>query len=247
MYKQLGMFGVLAVSGLAWMLAGGCAAPANHSAPETTRAASPAPTSSPAQESSAAELQRRRASLQRRLEIAALELAKARIAIELGQLKARDAVALADKEFELAKKRLQVFDKMTEPARRARAELSLQMAEDGVAEAQEDLYQLELKNSADAGADGPREVQIQRAKRRLERMQRDLELSHEEFRTLTEVLLPLEREELEFAAEQSKRAALQAQRDDEGPLLDRKIALMAAEAEVQELEEELNEFNGRRD
>jgi hypothetical protein len=61
---------------------------------------------------------------------------------------------------------------------------------------------------------------------------------------LTEVLLPLEQQELEFAGEQKKRAALQVQRDDEGPGLDRKIALLSAEAEVRRLEEELKQLRG---
>lgn len=253
MCMRLKMLGVLAVVGAALLMSGACAAPPHRAAAEpavtlaplaTQPSDTPAVTPPPAttRPSGTLDVQRRRAELERRLEIASLNLAKAQIEIELGQLKYRDAIARADTDFVLAKKRLQVFERMTAPNRRARAELDLQLAEDNVAEAQDELYQLELKYSAEEAADRSREIVIERARRRLERAQRDLELRREEFKTLTEVLLPLEQEELAFIGEQKKRAALQVQRDDEGPSLDRKMAVLSAEAEVQRLEEELRQL-----
>jgi len=61
-------------------------------------------------------------------------------------------------------------------------------------------------------------------------------------KTLQEVTLPLEQMELDLAAEQSKRAVLQAQRDDEGRRIDRQIAVETAEAELTRLEDELAEL-----
>jgi hypothetical protein len=174
--------------------------------------------------------------LQHRLEVAELNLAKARIAVELGELAYHDANALAEIEFELAKKRLQIFVKMTTPDRIARAELSLQQAEDAVTEAEQDVYQLELKSSDGQVADQSQEAVVERAQRRLARAQRDLELSREEFRVLQEVTLPLEQRELELASETRKFALLQVQRDNEGALIDRKIAVLSAEAELARLE-----------
>jgi len=259
MCSQLRTLGVSAAAGIALLISGACAAtsprpaaqPAMPAAPAATEpdpahaatppGLAPAATSAPvaAPPISAVDVQRQRAQLERRLEIASLALAKAQIEVELGQLKYRDTIARVDKEFELAKKRLQIFERMTAPSHRARAELDLQLAEDSLAEAQEDLYQAELQYGAQETPDRGQELAIERARRRLERTQRDVELRREEFKTLTEVLLPLEQQELELAAEVKKRAALQAQRDDEGPGLDRKMAVLSAEAEVRRLEAEL--------
>jgi hypothetical protein len=176
--------------------------------------------------------------LKYRLEVAELNLAKARIAVEHGELAHHDANALAEIEFELAKRRLQIFVKMTTPNRIARAELSLQQAEDAVAEAEQDVYQLELKSGDEHTADQSQEAVVERAQRRLARAQRDLELRREEFRVLQEATLPLELRELELASETRKFALLQVQRDNEGALLDRKIAVLSAEAELTRLENE---------
>lgn len=206
--------------------------------PPTTQ---PQPTSDVARDADkqARERERKLARLRRQLEIAQLGVAKARIALEHGDLKYNDALAAAETEFELAKKRLQIFQKMTVPNRLARAELELRQVEDGVTESQEELYQLELMYSAEQLADQTREIVIERAKRRLERAQRDLELRREEFRVLKEVSLPLEEQELDHAAELKKRAVLQTQRDNEPEIIDRKVAVINAELEVTRLEEEI--------
>jgi len=182
--------------------------------------------------------QRRLARLQHRLEVAELNLAKARTAVEHGELRYHDASALAEIEFELAKKRQQIFVKMMVPDRIARAELSLQQAEDGVTEAEQDLYQLELKSSDEHLADQPQAAVVERAQRRLARAQRDLELRREEFQVLQEATLPLEQRELELASEEKKRALLQVQRYNEAGLIDRRIAVLIAEAELARLENE---------
>jgi len=189
----------------------------------------------------ARERQRKVAKLQRSLEVAELNLAKARIAVEIGDLKYRDALAQAEKEFELAKKRQQIFAKMTAPNRKARAELELQQAEDGLLEARQELEQLELMYRDEQFADQTKEIVIERARRRLERTQRDLELRREELRVLIEVSLPLEQEELDLAAELKKRAVLQVERDNESGIIDRKVAVLNAEAEVARLEQELSD------
>lgn len=187
----------------------------------------------------ARERERKRAKLERSLEVAQLNLAKAQIAVELGDLKYNDQISHAEMEFELAKRRQQIFTKFTAPARLARGELSLQQAEEAVLEAREELSQLERAPSAEPSANPDKESTIERAKRRLQRLERDLELRRVEHTTLKEVTLPLEQSELDLAAEQKKRAVLQAQRDNEGALIDRRIAALEAEAEVTRLENEL--------
>jgi len=210
--------------------------PAADAQPAATQPASDAARDADKQ---ARERERKLARLRRQLEIAQLGVAKARTAIEHGDLKYNDALAAAETEFELAKKRLQIFQKMTVPNRLARAELELRQVEDGVTESQEELYQLELMYSDEQLADQTREIVIERAKRRLERAQRDLELRREEFRVLKEVNLPLEEQELDHAAELKKRAVLQTQRDNEPEIIDRQVAVINAELEVTRLEEEI--------
>ncbi len=187
----------------------------------------------------ARERERKRARLEHSLEVAQLSLAKATIAVEQGELKYNDQLAQAEMEFELAKRRQQIFTKFTAPNRLARAELGLQQAEDGSLEAREELDQLVLMYSEEQFADQTKEIVIERAKRRLARAERDLELRRDELKTLKEVSLPLEQSEVDLAAEQRKRAALQVQRDNEGALLDRRVAALNAEAEVTRLEDEL--------
>jgi hypothetical protein len=171
-----------------------------------------------------------RAELQRRLHVAELLLAKAQTETELGDLRYRDQIAHAEKEFELAKRRQQSFTRFIAPNRLARAELSLQEAEDGVRDARDELQQVEQAQSKTA---------VERAQRGLQRLERDLELRREELKTLKEVTLPLEQSEVDLAAEEKKRAVLQTQRDNEGPLIDRQVAVLNAEAEVARLEKEL--------
>ena len=226
--------GALVPAGVALVLLSGCAAGQPAARPGAM------PDTQPADQSDATTRapQRRLAQLQHRLEVAELNLAKARIAVEHGELYYRDTTTLAEIEFELAKKRQQIFVKMTVPDRIARAELSLQQAEDGVTEAEQDLYQLELKSGDEHLADQPQEAVVERTQRRLARAQRDLELRREEFRVLQEATLPLEQRELELASEEQKRALLQVQRDNEAGLIDRRIAVLIAEAELARLENE---------
>ena len=193
----------------------------------------------------ARERERKRAKLERSLEVAQLNLAKAQIAVELGDLKYNDQISHAEMEFELAKRRQQIFTKFTAPARLARGEVSLQQAEDAVLEAREELGQLERAHGAEPSAEQGGEMAIERAKRRLQRLERDLELRRAEHATLKDVTLPLEQSELDLAAEQKKRAVLQAQRDNEGALIDRRIAVLNAEAEVARLENELADLRER--
>jgi hypothetical protein len=183
--------------------------------------------------------ERRRMQLERSLAVTQLKLAQAKIAIETGELKYNDQLTHAETEFELAKRRQQIFTKFTAPNRLARAELGLQQAEDGVRGAGEELGQLESATGNTPPVDPAKEAALAQAKRRLEHAQRDLQLRREEFQTLKEITLPLEQRELDLAATQKKHAALQVQRDNEGALLDRQIAVLSADAEATRLEQEL--------
>jgi hypothetical protein len=186
------------------------------------------------------------ADLELELEIAALRLAQAKIGEELGKLRQNDAQAEADEAFKLAKRRLEVFRKFTKPQRVARMELD-------VAELRDELHSAELDGeSADEDGGGGESVaesppagsqpdrragrSAELSGRAVERLRRELRLAEQELKTLREVLLPLEEMELDFVAEQLKHATLQAQRDYEIPLLEQRIAILRAEAEMKRLE-----------
>ena len=67
-----------------------------------------------------------------------------------------------------------------------------------LAEAQQELEQLELMYSEEEFADQTKEIVLERGRRRLERTQRDLELRRADFATLQEQTLPVERREHEL-------------------------------------------------
>lgn len=179
--------------------------------------------------------------LKRQVEAAELRLAQAQIEVEHGDLRHRQTVGRLEKEFELAKRRLEIFTKMTMPARIARAELRLRHAEDECRVAEEDLVILEAAAAGTTTGDMPREVAVARARRRLEQTQRERDLQREELQVLHEVLLPLERMELELEGERKKHAVLEAHWDNERALLDRRLAVVYAEIELTRLEYDLIE------
>jgi hypothetical protein len=185
------------------------------------------------------ERQRKLARLERSAEVAQLNLAKAQFGMELGELRYNDVLAQAEKEHELAQRRLEIFEKFTGPNRIARSELGLKYAEDGLTDAREELRQLELMYKEDQFADQTKEIVIDRARRQLERSQRDFELRQGEHKILIELTLPLERIELEHQVRQKRQVVLQTQRDNEPAAIDRRTALLNADAEVSRLEEEI--------
>ncbi len=193
------------------------------------------------------ERQRKLDRLIRNREVAQLNLAKAQTNLEHGELRQRDALASAEREFELSKRKLQIFQKFERPHRIARAELELRGVADSVREAEEELAQLELMYKDEQFADQTKEIVLERARRRLERSRRDLELRREEFERLKEITLPLEELELEHAAEQKKRAVLQTQRDNEAGIIDRQVALLNADAEILRIEQEIEELEEEHD
>lgn len=182
---------------------------------------------------------RQLAKLQRDIAIAHERVAKAHM--DQAHTRARHDAALADAERELAlaADRLRIFNERTAPNRINRARLDLTRAEDRTKEAEEELRQLEMMYAEEDFADQTKEIVLERGRRRLERTHRDLELHREELATLTDRTIPLETAEHELRVEQKTRARDKAGRDAESSMLDKHIAVMAAEAEVPRLEAEI--------
>jgi hypothetical protein len=194
-------------------------------------------------ERAALERSRARVRLERDLEVAALQLAKVQIAVEHAKLAYRQDLSRAETAFELAKRRQQIFAKMTAPARIASAELKLQETEDAVRDQRAALQQLEATAGSEGAKDPEQAIAIERARRRLERAERGLELQRKEHEVLVEVMLPLEQMEMDLAAETGKHAVLALQRANEQTILARRIAVIEAESRMAALEHALDDLH----
>lgn len=230
---------------------GACATAPRHSAPTAT---SPEPRRAVTWEQSsqapgprdpsdgARRLDQRRqrlAELERRVESAELKLAQAQIEVEHGDLRHRQTVTRLEKEFEFAKRRLEIFVEMTIPLRIARAELELGRVEADCRTAEDELARLDTAVTSAPTDEALREAAAAQARHRLTQAQRERDVQREELRVLREVLLPLEQMERELEAERKKHAILEAHWDNERALLDRRMAVIAAEIELSRLEQEL--------
>jgi len=133
------------------------------------------------------------ARLQRNLDVARLNLDKTKLGLTQSVVQHEIALARAEIDLDIARQELKVFNEVTAPNRTARADLGLQWAEDGLREAQEEPDQLILMYQDAQFADQTKEIVIDRAKRRLERTQRDLALRKDEVQWPKEIDLPMER------------------------------------------------------
>lgn|GEM_PF-5916199 len=221
--------------GVSLTLLGACAG----RAPGGSRAYDPRGAGSAERAREQTERLRQQRRLERRIEIAQLRLAQCQIADEHEALRYRQRLARAEKEFELARRRVEIFNEMTIPNRLARAELLLQRAEDDLVEAREELERLQGACSAEESLTAQQAAGLEHARRVVERRQREAEIQREELRLLREVLLPLEAMELQLESDRRKQAVLELHWDNESAMLDRRMALLEAEEEVERLENEL--------
>lgn len=190
----------------------------------------------------AKERERKLAKLERELKTAKLKLSKTKMTGQHAQVDHDESIVKAEAELELARTKLHNLVRILGPQRIARAELDLQRAEDRFIESQQELEQLELMYSEEQFADQTKEIVIERAKRRLERAQQDLELRKKTFKTLIEVTIPLETNEQELGIQKQERALMKLRRDHECALIDQKVAVLDAEVEIIRLENELEDI-----
>jgi hypothetical protein len=227
-------------------------------APPTTAATTPAPDAQAQREAEAKAKQeaeekarkeakedrdrlRKLAKLEKDLETARLRLSKTRLDHEHAELRFNEAQARTKVDLDLARQKLQQLKEVTQPNRIARSELNLAWGQDGLLEAQEELQQLELMYNEEEFADKTKEIVIDRARRRLERTQRDLELRRDEHKILLELSIPMETREHELAVEDKQRELANMTRDEASAKLDRQLAIMGAEAEITRLENEASD------
>lgn len=195
-------------------------------------------------EAKAQEKALKRANLDRQLSVERQKLDRARQEVENQEVSGRGSVEKSAAERELAQARLRTFDEKEAPNRLGKARLDLQQAKDNLDEAKEELDQLEMMYKEENLADKTREIVIRRGKRRLDRAGERLALQQRELETLEGNTLPHERAKLALELEEKTRELDRARRAADSSLLEKRIAVMSAEAEVARIEAELGSLTG---
>ncbi len=186
-----------------------------------------------------AEKEAKRAKLTRDLKIARQKVAQAQLAMDHQRADDDEAVRKAAADRGLAAAKLEDLEKHSAPVRLEKARLSFKGAEDSVLESREELEQLEMMYNEQELGDKTSEIVIARAKRRLERAQWNLNIQTQELQNLEKETIPLERQELQLKVEAGEGEQRTKVRSVEANLLDKRIALISAEAEVARIETEL--------
>jgi hypothetical protein len=162
------------------------------------------------------------AALRDKVEIARLQLAVAEQRAETARLR-------KEKELELQRGELAQFDESEAPNRLAKAKLELARRRDALAEQEEELAQLEMMYEQQDLSDKTREIVLARGKRRVERAQEELAIAERETTALESRTLPRERGKLALEIEIKERELLESKSDAEATLLEKRLALRAAE------------------
>ena len=226
---------------------GGCAA--LQKADRTTvtadsqRTATAAPDVAESDAKAKAEKEAKRAKLTRDLAIARQKVRQAELAMGHQPADDEDTVRKAAAERDIAAAKVEDFEKHSAPVKLEKARLSLKRAEDNFRESEEELEQLEMMYSEQELGDKTSEIVIRRAKRRLERARWNLNIQHQELHNLDKETIPLERRELQVKVEAGEAQHQSKLRLAGANLLDKRISLMSAQAEVARLETELKNID----
>ena len=166
------------------------------------------------------------------LEIARSKLHVAELELALARKTNDEDQAHKAKELELAQGELRQFDEIDSPDRLARERLSLTRSQDGLAEQEEELAQLEMTYAEVDLSDKTREIVLRRNHRRVERAKEELALAERALTKLEQHTLPRERAKLALEVDEKTHALENAQRTAEIGLLGKNIALEEARAAV---------------
>ena len=181
----------------------------------------------------------KRAGLERDLAVARERIARAERDLADQNLTGAESLAKAKGELDMAQGRMKTFDEKEAPNKLAKARLDLQGARDNQEDSKEELEQLELMYKDQDLADKTREIVIRRSQRQLARAGERLKLQEDDLKILEDRTLPQDREKISFEIADKQRTLGLAQRTHESALHDKRIALMAAQAEGARLEREL--------
>ena len=173
----------------------------------------------------------KRAAFERDLPIAREKLSKAKMDLADQEHIGQASLAKAKADLELTQTRLKNFDEKEAPNRLAMARLNLNQAQDRAADSKEELEQLELMYKEQDLADKTREIVIRRARRELDRSQERLRIQGDDLKILEERTLPHERAKLALEVADKERDQEKTARSADAALLEKRIALMSAEAD----------------
>jgi hypothetical protein len=164
------------------------------------------------------------------------KLALARMQMELAQKKADEARLRKEHELELAKADIAQFDEFDAPSRVAKVHIELSRRKDMLFEQKEELAQLEMMYEKEDLADKTREIVLQRGKRRVDRAQEELAIAERDAQALETRTIPRDRNKLVFEAEAKARDLEGMTRETEATMLERRMAVEAAEVEAKAAE-----------
>lgn len=213
---------------------------------QEVQATKPADTQDPEEEKEKSDkerrdLTRRKARGERDLVMARERLRKAKLSVDLSQRAHDESQAKGRDELSLLARKLKTWMEKQKPDRLDRAQLSLDQHQDGAKEAQEELTQLEMMYREDQFADKTKEIVLERGRRRLERSRKALELETKSIELLRAEQLPVEQLEQEMAIKDKQQTLDRAQRDFDSSMIDLKLGVMSAEAEITRLEDEIDD------
>lgn len=209
-------------------------------APTTTTQAAPAPAATP--DTKAAELaekEKAKTKAERDLRIAKMNFEKTKLTHEnqrVGQAQAVERMAF---EFDLMKKRHEIYMNEEIPNRIKRQELNMKYQRENVQSNREELEQLEKMYKDEQFADATKDIVVERARRSLDNALKSLEISESENRIFLDKTLPYEKEERKRGLDDKTRQIEQNARDWKIGEIDREIAIINQEAEIQRLADEL--------
>ncbi len=174
---------------------------------------------------------------ERELATAQDKLTIARLQLELGQHRAESSRARKQVELELARGELSQFDESDATNQLARSKLELTRRRDSLTEQQEELAQLEMLYEKQDLADKTREIVLQRGQRRVARAQDELAIGEREAVALETKSLPRQRARLALELEAKTREFDELKPEAEASMLEKRMAVRAAEAELQAAQE----------
>jgi hypothetical protein len=174
---------------------------------------------------------------QRDLAAAQDKLLIAKLQLGLAERRAETSRARKQAELELARAELTQFDECDAPSQIAKTKLDLTRRRDALAEQQEELAQLEMLYEKQDLADKTREIVLQRGKRRVERAQEELAIAGRDAATLESRSLPRQRAKLALEVEAKTREFEDLKPEAEAALLEKRMAVRAAEAELETAQE----------
>jgi hypothetical protein len=200
--------------------------------------AAPQPESKPAEEDKP-DPAVKRAKLVRELAIANEKVKRAQRAVKDQEADNAAAIEQARREQELARTKLGNFEQKHAPLRLEEARLNLRGAQDNLREAEEELQQLEMMYAEGDLADKTSEIVLNRGKRRIDRARIALTNQQTALANLENHTLTYEASELRSGLAQKSDGLTTAQRAAEAKMHDKHIDLMAAEAEVMRIQQEI--------